>query len=77
MTQIATAPAMIPTPGTGGPQSSPQSAAQRRELARRHFFTGTPGRMRIAAAIASALCLSFGLAGFLGLRGVDGSTERA
>lgn len=77
MTQIATAPAMIPTPGTGGPQSSPQSAAQRRELARRHFFTGTPGRMRIAAAIASALCLAFGLAGFLGLRGVDGSTERA
>ncbi len=76
MTQIATAPAMIPTPGTGGPQSSPQRAAQRRELAR-HFFTGTPGRMRIAAAIASALCLAFGLAGFLGLRGVDGSTERA
>ncbi len=78
MTQIATAPAMIPTPGAGGTQSFPQSAAQRRELARRHFFTGTPGRMRSAAAIASALCLAFGLAGFLGLRVAwTCSTERA
>ena len=39
--------------------------------------TPVPRASAIAAAIASALCLAFGLAGFLGLRGVDGSTERA
>lgn len=75
MTQIATAPT---APGAAGSwPSASQSAAQRRALARRHYFTGTPGRMRIAAAVASALCLTFALAGFLGLRGIDESVDRA
>ncbi|GAA1793227.1 hypothetical protein [Nostocoides veronense] len=74
MTQIATQPA-APAPPQQGLAGG--TAAQRRALARRHYFTGTPGRMRIASAVAAALCVAFALAGFLGLRGVDGAVDRA
>lgn len=71
MTQIATQPV------AGTSAAAPEASVQRRQDARRHYFTGTPGRMRIGAAVASALCLAFALAGFLGLRSVDGSVDRA
>ncbi len=71
MTQIATAATAPPAVPTRA------SAAQTRAAARRHFFTGTPGRMRINAIVASVLALAFGLTGFFALRDLDGSINRA
>ena len=42
-----------------------------------HFFTGTPGRMRILAVVASLACLGFALSGFFALRALDSSVNRA
>ncbi|MFN8099499.1 MAG: hypothetical protein U0Q21_14565 [Dermatophilaceae bacterium] len=71
MTQIATTAPAPPAPPTRA------SAAETRAAARRHFFTGTPGRMRINAIVASLLSLAFGLTGFFALRALDGSINRA
>lgn len=80
MTQIATAPTTIstgPAPGTPTAAGTTTSAAERRATARRHFFTGTPGRMRILAVVASLACLGFALSGFFALRALDSSVNRA
>lgn len=81
MTQIASTPTTPSAVGAGQPggavSTATSGAAERRAQSRRHYFTGTPGRMRLMAAIASALCLAFALAGFTGLRGVQTSVDRA
>ena len=80
MTQIATVPTTIstgPAPRTPAAAGTTTSAAERRATARRHFFTGTPGRMRILAVVASLACLGFALSGFFALRALDSSVNRA
>ncbi|GAA1752910.1 hypothetical protein [Nostocoides vanveenii] len=71
MTIIANAPDQAPAP------SASAAAAKRRAEARRHYLTGTPGRMRVLAALASLLCVAFAVTGFLGLRAVDAAVDRA
>lgn len=75
MTQIATATTATPVPPAAG--SARATAAQTRAAARAHFFTGTPGRMRINAILASVISLAFGLTGFFALRALDGAVGRA
>lgn len=69
MTQIATA---VPVPAT-----AVAAVPTRRRSLGTDFFSGTPGRMRILAALAAAVALAFGVVGLLGLRAVEDSIDRA
>lgn len=78
MTQIASAPPRGAAPNAATQQAPPPpSAAAQRAAARRHYFTGTPGRMRINAVVAALMCLAFAAVGFFGLRALDGAVDRA
>lgn len=77
MTQIASAPPQATVASPPAQQVAPPTAAAQRAAARRHYFTGTPGRMRINAVIAAVMCLAFAAVGFFGLRALDGAVDRA
>ena len=43
----------------------------------RHYFSGTPGRMRVLGVVAALMSLAFGLTGIFSLRAVDKAVDRA
>lgn len=69
-------PTRLPTSGPPKVQSAPVRVNPRGEVAR-SALEGTPGRMRIAAALAVLACLIFGIAGGAAFRGWGGALADA
>lgn len=61
-------------PSIPGP---PQPAGSRLARGTRHYFSGTPGRMRILGALAALACLAYSFTGIFSLIAVDDAVGRA
>lgn len=60
-----------------GPAVAPVPAGGRLARGTRHYFSGTPGRMRILGALAALACLAYSVTGIFGLIAVNDAVGRA